>query len=46
LKKFCGILDKNRIKDSGIKINKYEDKEFIWFIDFDGIRLEFYLRIR
>jgi len=42
LKKFKGILDKNGIKNSGIKTDKYGKKEFIWFDDCDGIRLEFY----
>ncbi len=32
------------IKHSGIQIDKYGGKEFIWFDDPDGIRLEFYLR--
>ncbi len=44
LKGFEGVLNKARIKNSGIKIDKYGKKEFIWFNDPDGIRLEFYLR--
>lgn len=44
LKGFERILNKGRIKNSGVKIDKYGKKEFIWFNDPDGIRLEFYLR--
>ena len=44
LKKFESILNKSNIKNSGIKIDKYGKKEFIWFDDPDGMRLEFYLR--
>ena len=38
------VLDKNGIKNSGIKIDKYSKKEFVWFDDPDGIRMEFYVR--
>lgn len=44
LKRFEDILNKNQIKNSGIQIDKYGKKEFIWFDDLDGYRLEFYLR--
>ena len=44
LKKFEKILNDSKIKNSGIQIDKYGKKEFIWFNDPDGIRLEFYLR--
>ena len=44
LKEFEKILNKVKIKNSGIQIDKYGKKEFIWFDDPDGIRLEFYLR--
>jgi len=44
LKYFEGVLNKAQIKNSGIKIDKYGKKEFIWFDDPDGVRLEFYLR--
>ncbi|MEK6847000.1 MAG: VOC family protein [Nanoarchaeota archaeon] len=44
LKEMQKVLDKNNIKNSGIKIDKYGKKEFIWFDDPDKIRLEFYLR--
>lgn len=44
LRKFEEILNKVGIKHSGIQIDKYGKKEFIWFDDPDGIRLEFYLR--
>ncbi len=37
-------LAKAKIKNSGIQKDKYSKKEFIWFDDLDGIRLEFYLR--
>ena len=46
LKKFELILNKAGIKNSGIKIDKYGKKEFIWFDDPDGIRLELYLRAK
>ena len=38
------ILNKARIKHSGIQIDKYGNKEFIWFDDPDGYRVEFYCR--
>ncbi len=44
LKHYKQILSKAKIKHSGIKVDKYGNKEFIWFDDPDGIRLEFYLR--
>lgn len=37
-------LNKAEIVNSGILIDKYSKKEFVWFDDPDGIRLEFYLR--
>ena len=37
-------LDKAGIAHSGIKIDHYGQKEFIWLDDPDGMRLEFYLR--
>lgn len=46
LKALERLLNKTRIMNSGIKIDKYGKKEFIWFNDPDGIRLEFYLRPR
>jgi catechol-2,3-dioxygenase len=45
LKKYERRLNKAKIKHSGIQIDKYSNKEFIWFDDPDGIRLEFYLRV-
>ena len=39
-------LNNMQIKHSGIQIDKYGGKEFIWFDDPDGIRLEFYLRTK
>lgn len=44
LKKWEKKLDGAGIRHSGIEIDKYGGKEFIWFDDPDGIRLEFYLR--
>jgi glyoxylase I family protein len=37
-------LDKTGIAHSGIKIDHYGQKEFIWLDDPDGMRVEFYLR--
>ena len=37
-------LGRAGIQNSGIQIDKYGKKEFIWFDDPDGMRLEFYLR--
>ena len=42
LKEFEKILDGGHIKNSGIRIDKDGDKEYIWFDDPDGIRLEIY----
>ena len=36
-------LQKAKIKHSGILINKYSHKQYLWFDDPDNIRLEFYL---
>lgn len=44
IKAFEKKLVKANIVNSGIKIDQYSEKEFIWFDDLDGIRLEFYLR--
>jgi mRNA interferase MazF len=44
LKDFEEILNKSKIKNSGIKLDSYGNKEFIYFDDLDGYRLEFYLR--
>lgn len=44
LKSLGNILKKAQIKNSGIQIDKYGKKPFIWFDDPDGMRLEFYLR--
>jgi glyoxylase I family protein len=37
-------LDAGGISHSGIKLDKYGSREFIWFDDPDGLRIEFYLR--
>ena len=37
-------LDNAGISHSGIKLDQYGLKEFIWLDDPDGLRLEFYLR--
>ena len=44
LRKFKEILNDSNIKNSGIIKEKDSKKDFIWFDDPDGIRLEFYLR--
>ncbi len=44
LKEFEKILNKEGLKNSGIKIDRYGKKEFIWFDDPNRIRIEFYLR--
>jgi len=44
LKDFQKLLDDSNIANSGIKIDKYGSKRFIWFDDPNGIRLEFYHR--
>jgi glyoxylase I family protein len=44
LKRYSTKLSKAKIKHSGIQIDKYSNKEFLYFDDPDGIRLEFYLR--
>lgn len=42
LREFEKTLNEANIKNSGIKIDKYGNKEFIWFDDPSGIRLEIY----
>lgn len=44
LKEFEKTLNDAGIKNSGILIDKYGNKEFIWFDDPNGYRLEFYCR--
>jgi len=44
LKKLQKKLDDAGVQNSGVIIDKYGNKEFVWFDDPDGIRLEFYLR--
>lgn len=44
LKSYENKLTKAKIKHSGIQVDKYGNKQFIWFDDPDNIRLEFYLR--
>jgi glyoxylase I family protein len=44
LKSIRGQLDSAGISHSGIKIDHYGRKEFIWLDDPDGMRIEFYLR--
>ena len=38
------VLAEANIRNSGVKIDKYGNKEFIWFDDPNGYRLEFYCR--
>ena len=44
LKSYERELNKSSMTHSGITVDKYSKKEFIWLNDPDGIRLEFYLR--
>ena len=44
LRGFEKVLNDAGIKNSGVKIDKYGKKDFIWFDDPNGYRLEFYLR--
>jgi glyoxylase I family protein len=44
LKTIRAQLDSAGISDSGIVIDHYGRKEFIWLDDRDGMRIEFYLR--
>ena len=37
-------LNRAKIKNSGVRIDPYGNKEFVWFDDPDGYRLEFYCR--
>lgn len=39
-----GQLDRAGIRHSGIKKDRYGQKDFIWLDDPDGMRVEFYLR--
>lgn len=44
LKDFEIKLNQANVKNSGIQIDKWGKKEFVWFNDPDGYRLEFYYR--
>ncbi|HAG27788.1 TPA: hypothetical protein DCG61_03340 [Patescibacteria group bacterium] len=44
LEKIESILNKAKVKHSGISKDRYSKKSFLWFDDLDKIRLEFYLR--
>lgn len=44
LKEFGKILNGAGIKNSGVLIDKYGNKEFVWFDDPNGYRLEIYCR--
>ncbi|KKT40915.1 hypothetical protein A2W54_01095 [Candidatus Giovannonibacteria bacterium RIFCSPHIGHO2_02_43_13] len=44
LKNIENRLNKAKIKNSGIILDKYKQREYIWLDDPDGIRQEFYLR--
>ena len=44
LREFENALNKGNIKHSGIQVDTYGSKEFIWFDDPNGYRLEFYCR--
>ncbi len=41
-----GQLDGGGIVHSGVKIDAHGGKEYIWLDDPDGLRLEFYLRLK
>jgi catechol 2,3-dioxygenase-like lactoylglutathione lyase family enzyme len=45
LEEWKDILDRVGIKNSGVIKDKYENREYVWFDDPDGIRQEFYLRL-
>lgn len=44
LERFQQQLDNCGISHSGVKLDPYGLKEFIWLDDPDGLRIEFYLR--
>jgi glyoxylase I family protein len=44
LQGFAAQLDAAAVTHSGIKIDRYGKKEYIWLDDPDGMRVEFYLR--
>ena len=44
LRSFEKVLNDAGIQNSGVKIDKYGNKEFVWFDDPNGYRLEFYSR--
>jgi catechol 2,3-dioxygenase-like lactoylglutathione lyase family enzyme len=44
LRDFERTLEDAGIKQSGVLMDKYGNKEFLWFDDPDGYRLEFYCR--
>ena len=44
LQKVLAHLNASAIQHSGIQIDSYGEKEFIWLDDPDGFRLEFYCR--
>jgi len=46
LRRIEAKLNRSKLRNSGIQIDRYGSKEFIWFEDPDGTRLEFYLRER
>jgi catechol-2,3-dioxygenase len=46
LKSFEKVLNKAKIKHSGINEERHSKKLQIWFDDPNGIRLEFYLRAK
>jgi catechol-2,3-dioxygenase len=44
LRKIIRRLDDGKVPHSGIKIDHYGNKEFVWLDDPDGMRIEFYVR--
>ena len=44
LRAFEKVLNEADIRNSGVRVDKYGNKEFIWLDDPDGYRIEFYCR--
>ncbi|MGH9764274.1 MAG: VOC family protein [Blastocatellia bacterium] len=44
LQQIASQLDSSGIRHSGVQIDRYGQREFIWLDDPDGLRVEFYLR--
>ena len=44
LRAFERVLNEANIRNSGVRLDKYGNKEFVWLDDPDGYRIEFYCR--